>query len=62
MAPAAFRTAPELALALQLERTTVPPRTSELRKLGRIIDSGQRRLNPNRKRAIVWVAKEAAHG
>ncbi|SFR97551.1 hypothetical protein [Sphingomonas jatrophae] len=51
-------TAHELATTLHLERTTIQPRTSELRRLGRIIDSGQRRFNPNRKRAIVWVVKE----
>lgn len=50
-------TAYELAVALKMERTTVQPRTSELRRLGRIRDSGQRRFNPNGKRAIVWVAQ-----
>jgi predicted 2-oxoglutarate/Fe(II)-dependent dioxygenase YbiX len=49
-------TAHELAVALGLERTTVQPRTSELRALGKIRDSGQRRPNPNGKMAIVWVA------
>jgi len=55
-------TAHELATTLNLERTTVQPRTSELRRLGCIKDSGRRRLNPNRKRAIVWVAHEVTHG
>lgn len=55
-------TAHELAVALKMERTTVQPRTSELRRLGRIKDSGQRRLNPNSKRAIVWVAQEVGRG
>jgi hypothetical protein len=50
----------ELAQRLGMERTTVQPRTSELRRLGLIRDSGQRRFNPNGKRAIVWVAKEVA--
>lgn len=49
-------TAHELALVLNMERTTVQPRTSELSLLGRIEDSGTRRLNPNGKRAIVWIA------
>jgi hypothetical protein len=56
-------TAHELALALVMERTTVQPRTSELRRLGKIKDSGQRRENPNGKKAIVWVAAgENANG
>jgi hypothetical protein len=49
-------TAHELAVTLHMERTTCQPRTSELRILGKIKDSGQRRRNPNGKRAIVWVA------
>lgn len=52
----------ELAETLQMDRSTVQPRTSELRRLGRIKDSGQRRFNSNRKRAIVWVAQEVSHG
>jgi DNA-binding MarR family transcriptional regulator len=51
----------ELAERLGMERTTVQPRTSELRRLGLIRDSGQRRFNPNGKRAIVWVAKEVTN-
>lgn len=50
----------ELARRLGRERTTVQPRTSELRKLGLIRDSGQRRANPNGKRAIVWTATGGA--
>ena len=49
-------TAAELADVLAMERTTVQPRTTELRRLGLIDDSGQRRPNPNGKRAIVWIA------
>ncbi len=48
-------TSDELAERVQMERSTVQPRTSELKALGLIIDSGQRRLNRNGKRAIVWV-------
>lgn len=46
----------ELAELLNIDRGTVQPRTSELRALGSIRDSGYRRLNANGKRAIVWVA------
>jgi DNA-directed RNA polymerase specialized sigma24 family protein len=49
-------TSHELAVKLGVERTTCQPRTSELRILGKIKDSGQRRPNPNGKRVIVWVA------
>lgn len=52
-------TAHELAETLGMERTTVQPRTSELRKQELITDSGDRRPNPNGKNAIVWVASEA---
>ena len=47
-----------------MERTTVQPRTSELKLLGLIEDSGERRRNRNGKRAIVWVAckREARNG
>jgi hypothetical protein len=55
-------TAHELAVTLGMERTTVQPRTSELRRLGRISDSRQRRPNSNGKNAIVWIAREVDHG
>lgn len=50
------RTADELAAVLKLDRWTVQPRTSELRRKGLIHDSGQRRQNATGKRAIVWRA------
>lgn len=49
-------TAEELAIATGFERGTIQPRTTELKLLHRIKDSGQRRRNANGKRAIVWVA------
>jgi DNA-binding MarR family transcriptional regulator len=49
-------TAEELAAVLKLDRTTVQPRTSELKRKGMIHDSGQRRQNATGKRAIVWTA------
>lgn len=47
-------TADELAEALDLDRYSIQPRTSELSRKGLIVDSGLRRFNVSRKRAIVW--------
>lgn len=55
-------TADELAATLKLDRWTVQPRTSELRRKGAIYDSGQRRRNATGKRAIVWVACSSTAG
>lgn len=53
----------ETATATRIDRGTVQPRTSELKLLGLIRDSGQRRSNANGKKAIVWVAVEGRqHG
>lgn len=52
-------TADELAARLGMERASIQPRTSELRRKGKIIDSGQRRRNASGKAAIVWIAKVA---
>ena len=49
-------TTDELALRMGVDRGSVQPRTSELKALGLIRDSGQRRRNANCKRVIVWVA------
>jgi len=49
-------TADELAAKLQMDRWSIQPRTSELKRKGLICDSGQRRPNATAKRAIVWVA------
>ena len=63
MADAAIReagdrglTADELAAWLELDRWSIQPRTSELRRKGRIRDSGKRRPNRTGKQAIVWIA------
>ena len=48
-------TADELAAALGLDRWTIQPRTSELKAMGLIVDSGMRRRNVTGKRAVVWV-------
>jgi predicted transcriptional regulator len=53
-------TSDELAERLGMERSTVQPRTSELKLLGLIRDSGQRRPNRNGKRAIVWTVVPAS--
>jgi predicted transcriptional regulator of viral defense system len=49
-------TADELAATLGMDRWSIQPRTSELRRKGLIRDSGQRRPNATGKMAIVWVA------
>lgn len=49
-------TADELAVQLGIDRLSVRPRTSELRRKGIIYDSGLRRRNATGKRAIVWTA------
>jgi len=51
-------TADECAEVIGLDRWSIQPRTSELRRMGKIADSGLRRLNATRKRAIVWVLPE----
>lgn len=48
-------TADEAADACGMDRWSIQPRVSELRKKGLIADSGQRRRNATGKRAIVWV-------
>ncbi|MBS3929057.1 MAG: hypothetical protein KGZ65_12920 [Sphingomonadales bacterium] len=48
-------TADELAARLDMDRWSIQPRTSELRRKGLIRDSGQRRPNCTGKLAIVWV-------
>ncbi|MDZ7895445.1 MAG: hypothetical protein U5M50_11100 [Sphingobium sp.] len=40
---------------LDLPRTSLQPRFSELKAKGKVVDSGMRRANPSsRKRAVVW--------
>ena len=54
-------TADELAARLGMDRWSIQPRTSELRRMGRIRDSGRRRPNATGKQAIVWVSKTLAN-
>lgn len=49
-------TADELAARLGMDRCSIQPRTSELRRKGLIRDSGRRRRNATGKLAIVWIA------
>lgn len=51
-------TAHELAEATRLPREAAQPRISELRKKGRVADSGQRRFNASGRRAIAWSLPE----
>jgi transcription initiation factor IIE alpha subunit len=48
-------TGDEIAAALGWDKYRVRPRTSELRKLGRIIDSRKRRASQSGVMSIVWV-------
>ena len=50
-------TADELAAQLGMDRWSIQPRTTELKRKGIIRDSGQRRPNATGKQAIVWIAK-----
>lgn len=47
-------TADEIADRLKIDRLSIRPRLSELRNMGRVDDTGQRRVNASNKRAIVW--------
>ena len=47
-------TADELAARLDMDRWSIQPRTSELKRKGLIRDSGRRRPNGTGKLAIVW--------
>jgi predicted ArsR family transcriptional regulator len=49
-------TADELAAHLDMDRYSIQPRTSELKRRGLINDSGRRRPNATGRMAIVWIA------
>lgn len=53
-------TADELAARLDLDRASIQPRTSELKRKGLIRDSGRRRRNASGKAAIVWIEAPSA--
>lgn len=54
------RTTNEIADQLRIDRGSIQPRTSELKVLGLIADSRQRRANANGKKAIVWISTGGA--
>ena len=54
------KTPDEVAERLGLSILSVRPRISELARMGRIRDTGQRRRNRSGKRAKVWQIKENA--
>lgn len=47
-------TADQCATALSQPILSIRPRLSELRELGKVVDTGDRRPNASGKRAIVW--------
>lgn len=51
-------TGDEIAAALDWERFRVRPRTSELRKDGKIVDSGRRRPSVAGIASIVWITPD----
>ncbi len=53
-------TAHELCDLLGMDGTSIQPRISELRRMARIEDSGQRRRNISGVSAIVWIAVNQA--
>ena len=50
-------TADEVARIMQRHILSVRPRVTELKRMGLIEDSGERRKNVSGKKAIVWKAK-----
>ncbi|HEX8444149.1 MAG TPA: hypothetical protein VF631_10940 [Allosphingosinicella sp.] len=56
-------TSEEIVERTGVPRVSIQPRTSELRRLGKIVDSGKRRPNPSSgKQAIVWVLRQFKRG
>ena len=53
-------TADNIAAEIEADILSVRPRVSELARLGRIADSGERRPNQSGHKAIVWALNEAA--
>jgi len=55
-------TTEELCAALDLRMSTGSARCSELRRLGRIIDSGRTRPTSSGRAAAVWLHPDSTHG
>jgi predicted ArsR family transcriptional regulator len=53
-------TADQVAARLGLSILSIRPRVTELARLGKVRDSGERRLNISGKKAIVWMAVHPA--
>ena len=53
-------TADQVAARLGLSILSIRPRITELSRLGKIRDCGERRLNASGKKAIVWMAVHPA--
>ena len=47
-------TSDEIAVKIGRPYMSVRPRLTELQAMGLVVDSGQRRLNPQRVRTVVW--------
>lgn len=54
------RTADECAADLRHPILSIRPRLSELRELGKVVDTGERRRNASGKNAIVWALAPGA--
>ena len=54
-------TADEIAERLNLSILTVRPRLTELRAVGKLTDTGQRRKTPSGRPSIVWKATGENH-
>ena len=55
-------TADQCAKLVNQSVLTIRPRFSELKTLGKIRDTGQRRKNDSGKTAVVWSVKDVKHG
>lgn len=53
-------TADQVAARLGMSILSIRPRCTELARMGKVRDSGERRLNASGKKAIVWMAVQPA--